>query len=370
MKLKPKSVAEVMAVTDMSDLYPGLSYMVKAIKKIYPIIKDEISLLKLDYANLDKKDIPQLFTSIMDAADKISNDENRFKIKLVDDEYVIQKYRFHEFDESTLYGVSISFLPELRNYNQDLHDLFCACLSVLVEKNVPLIDPEIYDMDMELEMIQDTLSSERAEENEHLAEELDSFILYKDEYRKILRIPISVEKIEEMIELKTIPESLKDGFSALLPYLYSISLSNHDMHEISRTAVAAHAKAQDIDEEGLFSDGNPVELLQMFRILWFSDSTYIDYLCDWLGESSGNFGELLPMNCKDCHTAEEFKSVDTEFDDMYGTLCEDLAEVMSQMKDLTEDIIEYLTKCKKRKKFLSQPTYSLFTAEEVTEPIT
>ena len=370
MKLKPKPVAEVMAVTDMSDLYPGLSYMVKAIKKIYPILKDELSLFKLDSIKLNKKNIPLLFALIMDAADNISNDENRFKIKLVDGEYVIQKYRFHEFDESTLYGVSISFLPELRNYNEDLHDLFCACLSVLVEKRVPLIDPEVYDMDMELEIIQDTLSSEGVEGKEHLAEELDSFSLYKDEYRKMLRVPISVEKIKEMIELETIPESLKDSFSALLPYLRSIKTSDHDMHEISRTAVAAHAEFQDTDEEGLFSDGNPVELLQMFRILWFSDPLYVDYLCEWLGDSSGNFGELLPMSCKDCHTAEDFNLVDTEFDDMYGILCEDLAEVMSQMKDLTEDIIEYLTKCKKRKKFLSQPTYSLFTVEEVTEPIT
>lgn len=370
MKLKPKSAAEIMSVTDMSDLYPGLSYMVKAIKKIYPILKDELGLFKFNSVKLNKKDIPLLFTSVMDAADKISNDENRFKVKLVDDEYVIQKYRFHEFNESTLYGVSISFLPELRNYNQDLHDLFCACLSILVEKKVPLIDPEIYDMDIELQVIEDTLSCDGVEEKEHLAEELDSFNLYKNEYRKFLRVPESIGKIKDMIELETIPESLKDSFSALLPYLRSIKTSDHDMHEISNTAVAAHAKSQDTDEEGLFSYGNPVELLQMFRILWFSDGTYINYLRDWLGESSGNFGELLPMNCKDCHTAEEFKSVDTEFDDMYGTLCEDLAEVMSQMKDLTEDIIEYLTKCKKRKKFLSQPTYSLFTVEEVTDPIT
>jgi len=225
-------------------------------------------------------------------------------------------------------------------------------LSILSSRDVPVIDSNYYG---EWEL--DSLSSiiEDGDSTFELEREMKLYRRWHMKYRKLLSSNFfDRNKAIRLLDKSSLSEYLYD--SALNWMLKTEEMDNIDwnLDTISSTARHAYIEEQGIEEDDLYNDGNPVEIDQVFRILWFSDKSYINDLCAQLEEIQGNFGEIYPCTVVDCRTKEDFDTARKLHEDTFQKIPELLMKSFEIGSDLFDDIREYVEtekakKCKTKK---------------------
>lgn len=308
MKRKRQSV-DIIFNTDAHEIIKGRDMAVKAMKEIVPIFKDhfEKATKSIDTSKLSDKELFSIFMDEIRSLNMKSND-SRFAIRYHESGgyFYIENKVFDDYDGSTLYAVSISALPELKQINKPFHDFICCVLNILDNGDISIINGSYY-CDWEVEQILELISENNA--SSKLVKEYSLYEKYSMYYIKLISdSTYSYDKAIDLLTKANLPLSLHESALNWLTATHGLSLLEWSIDEIAERAKEYHLLEHDISEEELSYNGYPVTIDQVFRVLWFNDEDYTNSICSALGETEGNFGEIYPNTIVQCRTKEDFES--------------------------------------------------------------
>lgn len=335
--------------TDIDKDYPGRNMAIRAMKDITKIIPDAFMFSEdIDFSEKTDRELFDLFIERLNQSKiRLSNINYRIAYNKRRRKYYLGARAFHNYAGDTLYAICISVLPDLLKINSIFHDLLCMLLGVYAEHGVAIISSDYYD-GYEIEELRESLLEN---DDKDLEREINSFDKHGKNYEELIKASTyDSSKVDYMLNHSDIPSNLRDRIIEWHDSIVSLMSSVWDITSIAEDARINHIKENEIEEEELYENGNPVEIDQVFRIVWFREGSYKENICSMLGEYAGQFGEIYPNLVKDCYTKADIDSLSKEFYNTYGNIPELLAKSMTLGTDLFEEVYSY-TQLEKEKQW-------------------
>jgi hypothetical protein len=345
--LEKKSFWEVNQVVNADDIFPGKTRMIQALKELTPIIEGSISdkeMKKLKYS----KNLAVFFPRFLEIFEGIRTPVRGYEIKYKDNHYQVNANCFYDYKSSTLYAMPLSFLPELKKKNKVLHDMIVEAVKILSNKQVPVIDdPFGYDDDWMLENMIEYCSVQKddvPDDDQSLgSRELKLFLKHKKKYvEKILtghgdRLWLIGQIAKYKPTLK-----VEDMVITWLNEVLDAANEPHDLEDFNENAKCEFARMNEIEYEDIYDDGQPVEILQVMKFVWFGCAGYMDTQTENLGEMGGNFGEIEFCHMYECTKPGELEESRKKFIKDWGLFPEKLTVVLAHGNILADELWDYI----------------------------
>lgn len=330
-ELKEKNYWEVASKVTINDLFPGRKAMIKAIKQLTPILVDAIPEEEIKRFHCHRN-ITKYFPNFLDLFDHLKTPVRGYEIVKSGSNYKIEINCFYNYSSYTLYAMPVSYLPRLKETCPKLHKLIVLCLGLLQSKEVPIIDNRYYDEDDWIEETTEEYlnmdNDDKVQDDAVLQKEYEFFKRYKNKYLTIIKRSSDPSKIRKAIsEINPKTEIEKDviKWAEMVIDAFNEPLN---IDWIEGYAREQFAKDNDIEEDKIYNDGNPVELSQVMRVVWFGNSFHTNHLCEWLEEMGGNFGSIEFHKNYQCKTFMDIENSRQKFMKEYGLLPEKLAKLL------------------------------------------
>lgn len=345
--LERKSFWEVNQVVNADDLFPGKARMIQALKELAPIIEGSIpekEMKKLKYS----KNLSVFFPRFLKIFEHLRTPVRGYEIKHQNNHYHVNANCFYDYNSRTLYAMPLSFLPGLKKKNKVLHDMIVEAVKILGNKQVPIIDePFIDNDDWLLENIGEYCSVSKDDipdtDQAFGIKELELFKKHKQRYvDKVLsghgdRLWLIGQIAKYKPKLK-----VEDMAITWLNEVLDAANEPNDLEDFNENAKVNYALMNEIDYEDIYNDGQPVEILQTMRFVWFGCDGYMTSQTENLGDMAGNFGEIEFCHMYECRKPGELEESRQKFFKDWGMFPEKLTVVLAHGNDLSYELWNYI----------------------------